>query len=83
MCSLISCLIFYPSKIEALPEVVDAVRGKGIDVYMDGGVRSGSDVAKAIGLGAKMVFVGRPFLWALAVEVCRCWHLNHYIAFNL
>ncbi|EEC05199.1 (S)-2-hydroxy-acid oxidase, putative, partial [Ixodes scapularis] len=54
-----------PSTIEALPEVVGAVRGR-VEVYLDGGVRRGTDVVKALALGAKAVFVGRPVLWGLA-----------------
>lgn len=54
-----------PATIEALPEIVDAVRGR-IEVYMDGGVRQGIDVFKALALGAKMVFAGRPLLWGLS-----------------
>nr|XP_039263190.1 hydroxyacid oxidase 1-like [Styela clava] len=53
--------------IDVLPEVVKAVNGK-VDVYFDGGIRNGTDVAKAIALGAKAVFVGRPILWGLACE---------------
>ncbi|CAG0918188.1 unnamed protein product [Notodromas monacha] len=51
--------------IEVLPEVVEAVKGR-CDVFMDGGVEKGTDVLKALALGAKMVFVGRPILWGLA-----------------
>ncbi|KAB0798468.1 hypothetical protein PPYR_09461 [Photinus pyralis] len=54
-----------PASIEALPEVVKAV-GDQVEVYMDGGIRQGVDVFKALALGAKMVFVGRPNLWGLA-----------------
>ncbi|HET7083344.1 MAG TPA: alpha-hydroxy acid oxidase [Rhizomicrobium sp.] len=50
--------------IEALPEVVAAVGGK-IPVLMDGGVRRGTDVFKALALGAKAVGIGRPMLWGL------------------
>jgi 4-hydroxymandelate oxidase len=50
----------------ALPEVVDAVAGKG-EVYVDGGVRSGADVLKALALGARAVMVGRPVIWGLAI----------------
>jgi 4-hydroxymandelate oxidase len=50
----------------ALPEVVDAVAGRG-DVYVDGGIRSGADVLKALALGAAAVMVGRPVLWGLAI----------------
>jgi len=52
--------------IEALPEVVAAVAGQ-CEVYMDGGVRRGTDVLKALALGARAVFVGRPVLWGLTV----------------
>jgi 4-hydroxymandelate oxidase len=52
--------------IEALPEVVSAVSGR-CEVYLDGGVRRGTDVLKALALGARAVFVGRPILWGLAV----------------
>ncbi|XP_078664056.1 2-Hydroxyacid oxidase 2-like [Branchiostoma floridae x Branchiostoma belcheri] len=54
-----------PATIEALPEVVRAVGGR-VEVYMDGGVRQGTDVMKALALGARAVFVGRPPLWGLA-----------------
>ncbi len=50
--------------MEALPEIVSEV-GKEVDVYIDGGVRSGNDVFKALALGAKAVFIGRPILWGL------------------
>ena len=52
------------SSIEALPTIVDAV-GKHIEVHMDGGVRSGQDVLRAWALGAKGVYIGRPFLYGL------------------
>ncbi|EEC01324.1 (S)-2-hydroxy-acid oxidase, putative [Ixodes scapularis] len=54
--------------IEVLPEIVRAVRGR-VEVYLDGGVRRGTDVIKALGLGAKAVFVGRPALWGLAYNI--------------
>lgn len=53
--------------LDALPEVVDASRDY-MEVYLDGGVRSGVDVLKALSLGARAVFVGRPVLWALISE---------------
>lgn len=53
--------------IEALPEVVDAVSGR-CEVYIDGGVRRGTDVLKALARGARAVMVGRPVLWGLAVN---------------
>ena len=46
--------------------MVDEVDGK-LDVLMDGGVRRGTDVLKALALGARAVLVGRPYLWGLAV----------------
>lgn len=55
-----------PATIDALPEVVDAV-GAQADVMLDGGVRSGADVVRAIARGARGVFVGRPYLYGLAV----------------
>lgn len=54
-----------PSTVEALPEIVNAVNGE-IDVYVDGGIRYGSDIFKCLALGAKMVFFGRPTVWGLA-----------------
>jgi isopentenyl diphosphate isomerase/L-lactate dehydrogenase-like FMN-dependent dehydrogenase len=53
--------------IEALPEVVEAVAGR-CEVYMDGGIRRGTDILKALALGAHAVLVGRPILWGLATE---------------
>jgi len=53
------------SSISALPAVVDAV-GSELDVFIDGGVRSGLDVLKALALGAKACFLGRPWAYALA-----------------
>ncbi|CAL7949813.1 unnamed protein product [Xylocopa violacea] len=54
-----------PATIEALAEIADAVNGR-IEIYMDGGVRQGIDVFKALALGAKMAFVARPALWGLS-----------------
>jgi L-lactate dehydrogenase (cytochrome) len=53
------------SAIAALPDVVQAVEGK-LDVILDGGVRRGTDVLKALALGAKACMIGRPFLYGLA-----------------
>jgi len=50
----------------ALPDVVEAVGDRG-EVYVDGGIRRGTDVLKAVALGARAVLVGRPPLWGLAV----------------
>ena len=56
-----------PSTISALPAVVDAVEGR-VPVFVDGGFRRGSDVVKALALGARGVFIGRPAIWGLAVD---------------
>ncbi|KAI9504450.1 hydroxyacid oxidase 1-like protein [Coemansia spiralis] len=56
-----------PATIDCLEEVVQAVDGQ-IDVFLDGGVRRGTDVLKALALGAKAVFLGRPVLWALSYK---------------
>ncbi len=55
-----------PAPIRALPVIADAV-GDRIEVVMDGGIRRGSDVVKAVALGARAVMIGRASLWALAV----------------
>jgi isopentenyl diphosphate isomerase/L-lactate dehydrogenase-like FMN-dependent dehydrogenase len=55
------------ASLDALPEVVEAVGGR-IPILMDGGVRRGTDVLKALSLGAAGVLIGRPYLWALAVN---------------
>jgi isopentenyl diphosphate isomerase/L-lactate dehydrogenase-like FMN-dependent dehydrogenase len=51
--------------IDALPEVVAAVNGR-VPVLMDGGIRRGTDVLKALALGATAVLIGRPYVWGLA-----------------
>ena len=53
--------------IEALPEIVEAVCGR-CEIYVDGGIRRGTDVLKALALGARAVLIGRPVLWGLAVN---------------
>ena len=53
--------------IEMLPEVTDAV-GDRVEVFLDGGIRRGTDVLKSLALGAKAVFVGRPIFWGLSVS---------------
>jgi L-lactate dehydrogenase (cytochrome) len=64
-----------PSSIAALPGIVEAV-GKRIEVHMDGGIRSGQNVIRALALGAKGVYIGRPFLYGLGAMgeagVARC-----------
>ncbi len=54
-----------PATLRALPEVVEAVGGD-TEVYVDGGVRRGTDVAKALALGARAVLIGRAYLYGLA-----------------
>jgi len=56
-----------PASIRALPAVVDAV-GDQIEIVLDGGVRRGSDVVKAVALGARAVMIGRAYLWGLAAN---------------
>jgi L-lactate dehydrogenase (cytochrome)/glycolate oxidase len=56
-----------PAPIRALPAVVDAV-GDQIEVVLDGGVRRGGDVVKAVALGARAVMIGRAYLWGLAAN---------------
>ncbi len=56
-----------PATIDALPEIVTAVQER-CEIYLDGGIRRGTDVLKALALGARAVLVGRPVLWGLAVN---------------
>jgi len=56
-----------PAGIEMLPEIADAV-GNRTELIVDGGVRRGTDVLKALALGASAVLIGRPYLWGLAVD---------------
>jgi L-lactate dehydrogenase (cytochrome) len=56
-----------PSSISVLEEIADAV-GDKIEVHMDGGIRSGQDVLRALCLGAKGVYIGRPFLYGLGAN---------------
>jgi isopentenyl diphosphate isomerase/L-lactate dehydrogenase-like FMN-dependent dehydrogenase len=56
-----------PATLEVLPEIVEAVRGR-CEVYLDSGIRRGTDVLKALALGARAVSIGRPILWGLAVN---------------
>ena len=55
------------ASIDALPEIVAVVSGR-CEVYLDSGVRRGTDVLKSLALGARAVLVGRPVLWGLAVN---------------
>ena len=54
--------------MDVLRGVVEAVGGRA-EVYLDGGVRTGTDVLKALAVGARVVFIGRPALYALAYNV--------------
>ncbi|MEM1178327.1 MAG: alpha-hydroxy acid oxidase [Acidobacteriota bacterium] len=54
-----------PATLDVLSEIADAA-GDQVEIFMDGGVRRGTDVVKALALGAKAVSVGRPVLWGLA-----------------
>jgi 4-hydroxymandelate oxidase len=55
------------ASLDALPEIVAAVNGKA-EVLLDGGIRRGTDILKALALGAQAVLIGRPILWGLAVS---------------
>ena len=56
--------------IDALPAIVEVVNkiNPNVEVYLDGGVREGTDVLKALALGAKLVCIGRPVLWGLTLN---------------
>ena len=56
--------------IDALPAIVQVVNETkpSVEVYVDGGVRQGTDVLKALALGAKLVCIGRPVVWGLAFD---------------
>jgi isopentenyl diphosphate isomerase/L-lactate dehydrogenase-like FMN-dependent dehydrogenase len=56
-----------PATIRCLPAIVDAV-GDDVEILLDGGIRRGSDVVKALALGARAVMIGRPYLWGLAAS---------------
>ena len=55
------------SSIRALPEIVDVLKDK-TETWLDGGIRSGQDVLKALALGARAVMIGRAYLWGLAAN---------------
>ena len=56
-----------PATIRALPAIAEAV-GDEVEVLLDGGIRRGSDVVKALALGARAVMIGRAYLWGLAAD---------------
>lgn len=56
-----------PASVRALPAIVDAV-GDKVEIVLDGGVRRGSDVVKAVALGARAVMIGRAYLWGLGAN---------------
>jgi len=56
-----------PAPIRVLPEIAAAVDGQ-VEILMDGGIRRGSDVVKALALGARAVMIGRAYLWGLAAN---------------
>jgi L-lactate dehydrogenase (cytochrome) len=56
-----------PASIRVLPSVVEAVGGQ-VEVLLDGGIRRGSDVVKALALGARAVMIGRAYLFGLAAD---------------
>ena len=56
-----------PATIDALPRIADAVKGE-VPLFLDGGIRRGTDVLKALALGASAVLVGRPYLYGLAAQ---------------
>jgi len=57
-----------PATITALPYIAQAIKGTGVELILDGGIRRGTDIMKAIALGASCVMVGRPILWGLATS---------------
>ncbi len=56
-----------PATIDCLSDVVAAVEGK-VEVLLDGGIWRGTDVVKALALGARAVLIGRPYVWGLAAD---------------
>jgi (S)-2-hydroxy-acid oxidase len=71
-----------PATIDALPACAKAARGR-IRIHVDGGIRSGVDIFKALALGAECCWVGRPTLWGLAVsEVHRSTYFDMIVYAN-
>jgi len=56
------------ASIDVLPEIVSELKDSKIEIYVDGGIRSGIDIFKCLALGAKCVFVGRPVLYSIVVD---------------
>jgi isopentenyl diphosphate isomerase/L-lactate dehydrogenase-like FMN-dependent dehydrogenase len=56
-----------PATIDVLPEIIEAV-ARRCEVYLDGGIRRGTDILKALALGARAILIGRPIIWGLAVH---------------
>lgn len=69
-----------PATIDVLPDIVNVVRGR-CEVYLDGGIRRGTDIFKAIALGARAVFIGRPMVYGLAFNVSFEFHF-HFLFFS-
>lgn len=61
-----------PSTIESLKRIAPVLKGKGVELYVDGGFSTGSDILKGLALGANCVFVGRPVLSAISFNVIIC-----------
>jgi isopentenyl diphosphate isomerase/L-lactate dehydrogenase-like FMN-dependent dehydrogenase len=55
-----------PATLEVLPRIADEVAGSGLEILIDGGVRRGGDIAKAIALGATACLIARPWVWGMA-----------------
>ena len=55
-----------PATIEVLPRIAEALASSDVEVYVDGGIRRGTDILKALARGARAVLIGRPILWGLA-----------------
>jgi (S)-2-hydroxy-acid oxidase len=68
-----------PSTIDALPECVEAADGK-IRVHIDGGIRTGADIFKAMALGAECCWIGRPVIWGLAVGFLPSFSLHNSLS---
>jgi 4-hydroxymandelate oxidase len=56
-----------PTSIEMLPQIAEAV-GDKLEILIDGGIRRGTDILKALALGAKAVLIGRPIIWGLSAQ---------------